>query len=320
MGVRCTIITLLLVTLVVKVHCFPEDPIQSREPTGGDKSITRKDSPLQQEVYSNAEFKGPASKEEEIIKTSTTELPEVLPTPVAVTQEESDSEALDIEKKLSVPKKGVPSTKSSIVPKKEVHFTPSVVAKKGADPESSTPSVSPRKGVELSQGSLAHNGQLAFSENVNINTNFSQLSNDVNSKNVPSRIEETKNKTNIEKGSKENLNYIPNPHLVQKGKLNNTLLSGNGNLTQTLLYSASASPPAVHSKSGNVSNFGHFKPTTTDDVSAASSQGSYAPIFVIVALVVLLVVVVAVGYHRLKDIWVRRHYDYVDFLIDGMYD
>ncbi|KAK8376128.1 hypothetical protein O3P69_008693 [Scylla paramamosain] len=238
MGVRCTIITLLLVTLVVKVHCFPEDPIQSREPTGGDKSITRKDSPLQQEVYSNAEFKGPASKEEEIIKTSTTELPEVLPTPVAVTQEESDSEALDIEKKLSVPKKGVPSTKSSIVPKKEVHFTPSVVAKKGADPESSTPSVSPR----------------------------------------------------------------------------------NGNLTQTLLYSASASPPAVHSKSGNVSNFGHFKPTTTDDVSAASSQGSYAPIFVIVALVVLLVVVVAVGYHRLKDIWVRRHYDYVDFLIDGMYD
>ena len=216
---------------------------------------------------------------------------------------------LDIERKPSVPKKGVPSTKSSIVPKKEVHFTPSVVAKKGADPESSTPSVSPRKGVEL-----------ASSENMNSNANFSQSSSDVNSKNVPSRLGETKTKADIEKEAKENLNYIPNPYLVEKGKANDNMVSGKGNLSQTLLHSTSTSPPDVHSKSGNVSNIGHFKPTTTDDVSAASNQVTYAPIFVIVALVVLLVVVVAVGYHRLKGIWARRHYDYVDFLIDGMYE
>ncbi|XP_045113100.1 uncharacterized protein LOC123505626 isoform X4 [Portunus trituberculatus] len=250
---------------------------------------------------------------EEITKTSTTELL-VLPTPVAVTHE-------DTEKKPSVPKKGVPSTKSSVVPKKEVHFIPSVVAKKGADPESSTPSVSPRKGVELSQGSLIHNVQLASIENMNIDGNFSQSSSgDVNSKNVPSRIDETKNETHIEKETKENIIYIPNPHLVKKGKANDNLLSGKQNSSQTLVHLASTSPPTVHSKSGVVSNIGHFKPTTTDDVSATSSQVTYAPIFVIVALVVLLVVVVVVGYHRLKGIWVRRHYDYVDFLIDGMYE
>ncbi|XP_045113099.1 uncharacterized protein LOC123505626 isoform X3 [Portunus trituberculatus] len=313
MEVRWTSITLLLVTLVVKVHCYPEDHAQSSETTGEHKSITRKDSPLQQNVFSNAEFKSQDTEAEEITKTSTTELL-VLPTPVAVTHE-------DTEKKPSVPKKGVPSTKSSVVPKKEVHFIPSVVAKKGADPESSTPSVSPRKGVELSQGSLIHNVQLASIENMNIDGNFSQSSSgDVNSKNVPSRIDETKNETHIEKETKENIIYIPNPHLVKKGKANDNLLSGKQNSSQTLVHLASTSPPTVHSKSGVVSNIGHFKPTTTDDVSATSSQVTYAPIFVIVALVVLLVVVVVVGYHRLKGIWVRRHYDYVDFLIDGMYE
>ncbi|MPC58901.1 hypothetical protein E2C01_052912 [Portunus trituberculatus] len=57
MEVRWTSITLLLVTLVVKVHCYPEDHAQSSETTGEHKSITRKDSPLQQNVFSNAEFK-----------------------------------------------------------------------------------------------------------------------------------------------------------------------------------------------------------------------------------------------------------------------
>lgn len=320
MEVRWTSLVLLLVTLVLRVHCFPEDDVQSRKPIGGDKSVTKKDSPLHQDVYSNAKIKDPALEEEESMKTSTTELPEALPTPVAVTQEESDSEALDTGKKLSVPKKGVPSTKSSVVPKKEVHFTPSVVAKKGADPESSTPSVSPRKGVKLSQGSLPHSVLLASSENMNTNANFSQLSSDdVNSKSIPSRTDETKNKANVEEEAKENVNYIPNPHLVQKGKPTDTLLSPR-NLSQFLLYSTSTSSSVVHSKSGNVSNIGHFKPATTDDVGGASTQVTYAPILVIVALLVLLVVVVAVGYHKLKGIWVRRHYDYVDFLIDGMYE
>lgn len=231
------------------------------------------------------------------------------------------------DKKLSVPKKGVPSKKPS-VPKKEVHFTPSVVAKKGADPESSTPSVSPRKGVEQSQvnliqsqSSLVHNLLLVSSENMN-NTNVSpSSSDDINSKNVPTKIDETKVETGNGKKAKENLNSIPVPQLVQsKEKSNDSLPSVKGKSSQPLSDPALKLSAVVSSHSENISNISHFKPTTADDAGAASSQVSYAPIFMIVALVVLVVVVVAVGYHRLKDIWVRRHYDYVDFLIDGMYE
>ena len=209
--------------------------------------------------------------------------------------------------------------KSSVVPKKEVHFIPSVVAKKGADPESSTPSVSPRKGVEMTQGASINNLLLVSSENMN-NTNVSPLSTvDINNKNVSTKIDETKKEVSNEKEAKETLNVIPIPQLVKEEKSNDTLISVKGNSSH-LSDSAKTVSSGMPSKSESVINVAHFKPTTADDAGAVRSEVSYAPIFMIVALVLLVVVVVAVGYHKLKDVWARRHYDYVDFLIDGMYE
>lgn len=302
---------MVVAALVTRIHCLLEESLQPLEPDGG-KSLTEKDKPQLHEFYDHAEYKGLTSREEEIMETlSTTELPELLPTPVALKLKESDAEVLDTDKKLSVPKKGLPFKKSSVVPKKEVHFTPSVVAKKGADPESSTPSVSPRKGV----GSQVNPLLLVSSENMN-NTNVSPSPSDaVNSKNLATKISET------EKVAEENSNNRPLPQLIQsKEKSNDSLLLVKEESSQppsdSLLTVSSVVPP----KSDNVSNISHFKPATADDAGAAHSQVSYAPIVMIVALVVLVVVVLAVAYHRLKDIWVRRHYDYVDFLIDGMYE
>lgn len=214
------------------------------------------------------------------------------------------------EKKPSVPKKGVIYKKPSVVPKKEVHFTPSVVAKKGADPESSTPSVSPRKGVELSQGnpvlsgSSLHDSSVS-SESINdTDVSILPIGNRKNM-NAQTKINGIENEKGNGKGSPSN---IPTPELVQtEGKSGDTLLTVDWNHPQP-------------SRSLKISNSGHFKPKTADDPSSSSNQVSYVPVLVIIALVVLVVVVVAVGYHRLKDIWARRHYNYVDFLIDGMYE
>lgn len=196
------------------------------------------------------------------------------------------------EKKPSVPKKGVAYEKPSILPEEEAFFASSLGAKKGADPVSSTPSVFPRKGVELSQGDpillsgSPGNDLLSVSDKGIDNTNVLMLSSGSTvHKNVQTESSDIESELGDEKGS--------------------------SNFSKTLV----AVIPSV-----KVSNNGHFKPTTADDPSASSSQVSYAPIFMIVILVVLVIIVVAVGYHRLKDIWARRHYNYVDFLIDGMYE
>lgn len=199
------------------------------------------------------------------------------------------------------------------------------MAKKGADPESYTPSVSPRKGVEFSErdpnllsGSQRYDLLSISSEGMD-NANVSMLSNG-NRKliNAQTKINGIQNESNHQKGNTSN---IPTPGLVQKkGKSNDALLSVDWNPPQLLSDSNKTLVTVITSESMKKSNNGHFKPTTADDFGASSNQLSYAPILMIVILVVLVVIVVAVGYRRLKDIWARRHYNYVDFLIDGMYE
>lgn len=193
-----------------------------------------------------------------------------------------------------------------------------MVAKKGADPESSTSSISPRKGVELSQENPIPSLKTpdydllpTSDEGMGIVNDSTLYNGNMLQKNTQSKIIGSGNEEDSEK---ENLN-IPSPQLIQKkGKSNSNFSSKDWNSQEPLLNSSTTLGVAKVSKTG------HFKPTTADDPSASSNQVSYIPIFMIVALVVLVIVVVAVGYRRLKDIWARRHYNYVDFLIDGMYE
>ena len=50
-------ITLMMVALVTKIHCLLEEPLQSLEPIGGERSVTGTDKPLLQEFYDHAEYK-----------------------------------------------------------------------------------------------------------------------------------------------------------------------------------------------------------------------------------------------------------------------
>lgn len=57
MGVKQTSIALLVVALVTRAHCLLGESLQSLEPDGGEKLLTRKDRPQLQEFYDHAEYK-----------------------------------------------------------------------------------------------------------------------------------------------------------------------------------------------------------------------------------------------------------------------
>lgn len=144
------------------------------------------------------------------------------------------------------------------------------------------------------------------------NTNVSISSGNTKTINAQTKLNGSEKEVSTDKEISSN---IPTPELVQKkGNSDDTHLS-DWNLPQSV--SNMTSNPTKFVK---ISNTSHFKPTTADDSSASSNHFSYVPIFMIVSIVVLVTIIVAVGYRRLKDIWERRHYKYVDFLIDGMYE
>lgn len=74
-----------------------------------------------------------------------------------------------------------------------------------------------------------------------------------------------------------------------------------------------ASPPTKHASK-------HLKPAVAVDAVSNKALDN-TPVIMGVTFGVLLIVVLAiVAYKRLQDVWSRRHYDRMDFLIDGMYD
>ena len=70
----------------------------------------------------------------------------------------------------------------------------------------------------------------------------------------------------------------------------------------------------------------HSKPQATVDGTAGSmintSDNENNPIIiaVIVITIVSLLITTILGYKHLKDVWSKRHYSRMDFLVDGMYD
>lgn len=269
MVVRCITAVLLLLALV-SISDGLEEALQSLEPHRAEKLHPAK-KPRLQEFYDHAEYKSQSSgREDSTEHKSATPLPELLSTFRPTELRESDADMAS-EKKPSVPKKGVAYKKPSVVPKKEVHFASSVVAKKGADPESSTPSVSPRKGVELSLGEPSLSPGIPGYDSSSVSdkgvgkTNVSILSSgNMIHKNGLTKINGIGNEVGSEKGNPSN---VPTPQLVQeKGKLNTTLWNPSQPSSDSSVTMVAVVP------SVKVSNTGHLKPTTADDTSASSNQ------------------------------------------------
>ena len=64
----------------------------------------------------------------------------------------------------------------------------------------------------------------------------------------------------------------------------------------------------------------HHKPSSAVDVISNDSFNSTPIIIGSICGIVLVLSVFLLVYRKFKDVWSRRHYDRMDFLIEGMYD
>ncbi|XP_063613967.1 uncharacterized protein LOC134787172 [Penaeus indicus] len=231
-----------------------------------------------------------------------------------------------------VPKKGVDSEnlKPSVVPKKGVdseNLKPSVVPKKGVDSESSKSSVVPKKGVDtglvkpiVSEANMQITTQkdptvvkestVSDSSAVVPKKSMSNPSSSVNA--LPSSLQEKPTPSLISptkplKGSPTPSPVQPTVHLAGQNE------SSNSTKSESI-------PPSTDSSES------HSKPTAAiDNLDAkekdSEGSGAYTPAAVgIILLLCIVITVMILGIRRLQDVWMRRHYARVDFLIDGMYD
>ena len=85
---------------------------------------------------------------------------------------------------------------------------------------------------------------------------------------------------------------------------------------------ATSSMRPVTPLSANISSsvVKHHKPFSAVDGISEDSFNSTPIIIGSIIGVVSISVIVALVYKKFKDVWSRRHYDRMDFLIEGMYD
>lgn len=198
-----------------------------------------------------------------------------------------------------VAKKGVTSPKPSVVPKKGAPSQePSVVPKKGAPPEDMKTSV-PRKDANPEIIRLSANStELQMTELKEQPLNHTSL--------LP---------TNISKGlntdDTQNSQLPDNTSLISTSKITDQHTSTHA-LKPVPLDSLETTTPII---------LKHLKPKVAmDDVNNPTSV-VYAPIAIaIIVLFAIVVSAIVLTMRKLKDVWSRRHYARMDFLIDGMYD
>ncbi|KAK7086866.1 hypothetical protein SK128_002695 [Halocaridina rubra] len=281
--------------------------------------------------------------------------PETLPMPVPVqlnpvsssddsVNDEEYKELANSKKSSSVGKKGVVYEGPSVVPKKEADpstLVQSVTARKEADPKMKKPSVTPRKEADPSF-------QLESGPEEAASTTPSITTVSVNDNIIASTVTESpkvvvtgQDSGKIEKFKATDLNMLtPDREKTFPSKLSEANMDFKTNMPNLAVTSV----PPTKSPSKSTLSMGsepakpftadpvtkesfttlRSKPTAATDTSGSatdSSDISYTPLAVgIVLLVAIVVTVIVVGYKRLQDVWMRRHYARMDFLIDGMYD
>lgn len=195
-------------------------------------------------------------------------------------------------------------TKRPSVPKKEVIYDgPSVVSKKGADPNSLTPSVYGRKGVsENDLNPKASTGKDTDGKQVLLTSSIAE---DASLEKSESETNTAETKSDVSVGQEKG-NVTTVPKLIQKEQ------------------SVDISPPDNRTRARNVSLAGTHSPkpvAAIDDLPKSDDENvSYAAVLLGLVVILAIAVSIVVGYRKLQDVWLRRHYAHVDYLIDGMYD
>ncbi|XP_042233560.1 uncharacterized protein LOC121873848 isoform X2 [Homarus americanus] len=232
---------------------------------------------------------------------TTTVLPEPLPTPIPIKVEESVvDEDKPIKSRKGAP--GLPVTEKKVSTNKH-----STVGKKGVIEDGKTQNSSSALQEEGAKSpvSLINNFSKGRIKTIDQNTmpalnNFEKTNGELKSnlidkkQGVLSVSEESDNATL----KSHNATEVPN------------------NSSQPIVSNATA-----NSKSANKIN---SKPIAATDDTAGTTSGNedvnYGAVSLGLLLLVALAVVVVVGYRKFKDIWMRRHYAHVNYLVDGMYE
>nr|XP_045606127.1 uncharacterized protein LOC123763174 isoform X2 [Procambarus clarkii] len=316
-------------------------------------------SKVQEETTLPAEREEEKKQEQDVV---TTEVPEPLPAPLPIKNEGTDRDIaesnvedliLKISNKTSsiVPRKEAIFTKPSVVPKKGVGeekpitvintsdkpntFTPSVFARKGADPMEQNSSVSVR--IEADPKSLLSNN---YKLNSNASSSKASGRNMLDLQSVSKNIGKSSGKFKDNLGDEEVhgkqsdsfFSQSSVPISEQGNKLaimpiNTTKLSDSAPQPMVLNADTTTIVPTNLENLINESSVEiHSKPSiTTDDLDAASADPdsdsvNFGVVILGLSLFVALAVIVVLIYRKVKDIWMRRHYAHVNFLVDGMYD
>ncbi|XP_018026827.1 uncharacterized protein LOC108682209 [Hyalella azteca] len=88
--------------------------------------------------------------------------------------------------------------------------------------------------------------------------------------------------------------------------------------SSTASYKSTILVPVVNSSQTVVSSK-HLKPDAAVDNITNNSVSSSLVLGVMFG-VVFIIIIAILGYKKLQDIWTKRHYDRMDYLVDGMYD
>ncbi|XP_068227136.1 trans-Golgi network integral membrane protein 2-like isoform X2 [Palaemon carinicauda] len=234
------------------------------------------------------------------------------------------------EEKKSVPKKGAdPKDEKQSVPKKgaDPKNEKSSVAKNGADPNDEGKSV-PRKGADpsiLSESSstagyigtdvpkLISPGKIGYTFNKN-----------KTSPNMPTPSTKKKFIPTVNEASMDFAETSTNSNVPVTGPV--VTLPKSDVSSNISKESEPVEPLTEDTTPTECYTTTNFKPTAATDITNMKGKGdeeniSYTPAVVgVVLLVVIFITVIVVAYRRLQDVWMRRHYARMDFLIDGMYD
>ncbi|XP_076063688.1 uncharacterized protein LOC143038416 isoform X2 [Oratosquilla oratoria] len=199
----------------------------------------------------------------------------------------------------SVPRKGVVSNPPSVVPKKGVGKGPEPQDLARADIKSAS---IPRKGV--GSQSVPRKGVEAE---------------------PPPGVPETVH-TLVGNGTQMESNSTLHINNSSTHNSSRAITPVATNLTQN---SSAVGVPSVEShlnKTAGQTKPPHNKPPTSDEAFMKSPYGdgsvvgnSYSLQIFIFVLLCLILAGGILGYTRLQDVWMRRHYARVDFLVDGMY-
>ncbi|CAL4119971.1 unnamed protein product [Meganyctiphanes norvegica] len=243
----------------------------------------------------------------------------------------------------SVPKKGAdPSLlHPSVVPKKEADpssLYPSVVGKKGADPSSIKPSATGRKGADptsLIPSVHARKGvDFKTGESLQKSTNPIEVLNKTDEFNTK---EENKSNETTQQATSVDLKSSVTISNESDKKISSNPSSAVPSLG-THKYTPVIKPVPVSTDGSSIEELEvpstvaniHMKPTAATDllgknleiemVVEEESSSNSGIIIGVILLVTVVMAVIFMGYRHFKEVWMKRHYSRMDFLIDGMYD